>query len=55
LKNSDALKNFGNSRQQEQEINQDISENNSIISSGFKYLKALINRIWNGDFPKIME
>jgi len=23
-----------------------------IISSGFKCLKALINRIWNGDFPK---
>jgi hypothetical protein len=22
------------------------------ISSGFKYLKALINRIWNDDFPE---
>jgi len=28
------------------------SDNNSNISSGFKCLKALINRIWNGDFPK---
>jgi len=28
------------------------SENNSNISSDFKCLKALINRIWNGDFPK---
>jgi len=29
-----------------------FSENNSNISSGFKCLKALINHIWNGDFPK---
>ena len=28
------------------------NENNFNISSGFKYLNALINRIWNGDFPK---
>ena len=27
-------------------------KNNSNISSGFKYLKTLINRIWDGDFPK---
>ena len=27
-------------------------DNNSNISSGFNCLKALINRIWNGDFPK---
>jgi hypothetical protein len=26
---------------------------NSNISSGFKCLKALISRIWNGDFPKL--
>ena len=28
------------------------SDNKSNISSGFKSLKALINRIWNGNFPK---
>ena len=28
------------------------SDNNCNISSGFKCLKALINRIWNDDFPK---
>ena len=28
------------------------SDNNNNISSDFKCLKALINRIWNGDFPK---
>ena len=28
------------------------NDNNSNISSGFKFLKALINRIWNGDFSK---
>jgi len=28
------------------------SDNNSIFLSGFKCLKALISRIWNGDFPK---
>jgi len=28
------------------------SDNKSNISSGFKSLKALINRIWNNDFPK---
>jgi len=31
---------------------EESSENNSNISSVFKCLKALINRIWNGDFPK---
>jgi len=31
---------------------EESSDNNSNISSGFICLKALINRIWNGDFPK---
>jgi hypothetical protein len=31
---------------------EETSDNNSNISSGFKCLKVLINRIWNGDFPK---
>ena len=31
---------------------EESSENNRNISYGFKYFKALINRIWNGDFPK---
>jgi hypothetical protein len=31
---------------------EESSENNSNISSGIKCLKTLINRIWNGDFPK---
>jgi len=31
---------------------EESNENNSNISSGFKCLKALINRIWNGDFSK---
>jgi hypothetical protein len=31
---------------------EESSENNSNISSGFKCLKALIYRIWNGGFPK---
>jgi len=93
MKDSNELRNFGNPRHQEWEINHDnideeISEiisstpkfkvcspdgipieffkalnpckddseesceNNSNISSGFKCLKTLIHRIWNGDFPK---
>ena len=31
---------------------EESSENNSNISSCFKCFKALINGIWNGDFPK---
>ena len=31
---------------------EESSDNNSNNSSGFKCLKALISRIWNGDFPK---
>jgi len=31
---------------------EESSEYNSNISSGFNCLKILINRIWNGDFPK---
>jgi hypothetical protein len=34
------------------DYSEESSENNSNISSDFKCLKALINRIWNGDFPK---
>jgi len=30
----------------------ELSDNNGNISSDFKYFKTLINRIWNGDFPK---
>jgi len=34
-------------------IQKEFSENNnSTISSDFQCLKALINRIWNSDFPK---
>ena len=33
-------------------VSEGSSDNNCNISSGFKCLKALINRIWNGDFPK---
>ena len=31
---------------------EESSENNRNVSSGFKCLKAIINRIWNGDFQK---
>ena len=31
---------------------EESSDNNSNISTGFKCLKALINRVWNGDFQK---
>jgi len=31
---------------------EESGENNSNVSFGFKYLKSLINRIRNGDFPK---
>jgi len=33
-------------------VSEGSSDNNCNISSGFKCLKALINRVWNGDFPK---
>jgi len=33
-------------------VSEESNDNNTNISFGFKCLKALINRIWNDDFPK---